>query len=99
MRNTIMGIYKLIKFLKDSEVSLSKKLLFLIPIIYFIIPVDILPDYFFPIGWLDDAGVLVVVATFLKNMIDKYDLSSSEDDQKQDDEDTIDMDEDDYQLK
>ena len=88
----------------DSEVKLSKKLLFLIPIIYFISPIDIIPDYFFPVaGWLDDAGVVVLMFSILKQILSKYNpLDSSNGENKEEinkDEDTVDIDDDDYEFK
>lgn len=39
-------------------------------LLYFIIPVDVLPDYLFPIGYLDDAiAVQLTTKTLLKNWV------------------------------
>mgnify|MGYP006285614803 CR=1 FL=1 len=101
MKRSLFSLYKMIKYLRDDEVGLSKKLLFLVPVIYFFIPIDILPDYFFPLGWLDDTAVVVIIITIIKNLLSKYKLSNSADEDKRDrdDEDVIDIEKDDYDFK
>jgi uncharacterized membrane protein YkvA (DUF1232 family) len=34
-------------------------------LLYFILPVDVIPDYIFPIGYLDDAMAVQIVANLL----------------------------------
>ncbi|MFW6006637.1 MAG: YkvA family protein [Bacillota bacterium] len=104
MSKSILGIYKFIKFMLDDEVKFSKKLLFIIPLVYFISPIDFIPDYFFPVvGWLDDVGLLVVMFPFLKRILAKYNPSNSDNnsdgDGNSEDDDVINIDDDDYKFK
>ena len=98
MGNKLSGVMKLIQFLKDKDVSTGKKLLFLVPIFYFILPFDLVGDFFPVLGQLDDIAVAVVMWPILKKMISNYyDTPSS---QKYDNSDgkTVDMNEDDYKV-
>ncbi|MFW5976766.1 MAG: YkvA family protein [Bacillota bacterium] len=108
MSKSIIGIYKFIKFMLDDDIKLSKKLLFAVPVIYFISPIDIIPDYFFPIaGWLDDAAVIILMVPVLKNILAKYSPSKSSENNhdsknennSKDAEDVIDINDDDYEFK
>lgn len=36
-------------------------------LLYFIMPVDLIPDYIFPIGYIDDAAAVQVVLNQLTN--------------------------------
>lgn len=51
------------EYIGDKEVALYKKGILLLSLLYFILPVDIVPDFIIGLGWLDDA----VVATFIWN--------------------------------
>lgn len=57
------------RLLKDKRVPITNKLFFLaVTIGYFILPIDIIPDFLFPgIGYLDD---LAVVLIFMEKFID-----------------------------
>ena len=75
---------KIVPFLKDNNVSIFKKLLFVFPVIYFLSPITIIPYYFFPLaGWLDNIFVAGGMVIYLKKMLDNYDpyksISSSKD--------------------
>ena len=95
----LSGMIRTIRFLFDRDVKLSKKFIVLIPVIYFISPVDLIPDYFFPLaGWLDDAAVIVVMVGVIKKMLTDY-YSGNLKSQRKDDKNTIDIDEDDYEVK
>ena len=53
------------EYVKDKDVSFFKKGLILLSLLYFILPIDIVPDYIIGLGWLDDA----VVAGFIWNAV------------------------------
>lgn len=38
-------------------------------LLYFILPVDVIPDYIFPIGYLDDAFVVKLVLDLLSKEV------------------------------
>ncbi|MFW5972027.1 MAG: YkvA family protein [Bacillota bacterium] len=72
MARSIFTLIKIIRFLRDREVNLSKKLLFFVPIIYLIIPFDVITDFFFPIGYLDDVAVFVLMWPIFRTLLSNY---------------------------
>ncbi|GAB1420063.1 hypothetical protein MASR2M15_01400 [Anaerolineales bacterium] len=54
-------IYLIFYLLKSPEVPVSSKLLPLIGIIYFISPLDGLPDWIIGLGILDDIAILILM--------------------------------------
>lgn len=57
----------LARLMGDSRVALLPKLLFLASLIYLVSPLDLIPDFVFPvIGWSDD---LVIVFAAARNLI------------------------------
>jgi uncharacterized membrane protein YkvA (DUF1232 family) len=64
----------LIRYLKDPTVPRWGKFLFFVPVLYFISPIDIFPDVFFPIGYLEDFGVLLVGWQMIVRELEKYRL-------------------------
>lgn len=54
------------RLIKDSRVPFSGKLVFGLALAYLIYPLDLIPDFMFPIiGQLDDLGVLLVGVRYL----------------------------------
>jgi uncharacterized membrane protein YkvA (DUF1232 family) len=41
-------------------------------LLYFLNPIDLIPDVLFPVGYLDDAAVLALVFNMLKNVLCEY---------------------------
>lgn len=101
MKKSIFGFFKIIKFLRDSEVDFSKKLLFLVPFIYLIFPFDLIGDFFPLAGQLDDVAVFVVMWPILKNLLSKYQSSnnSNKSFKKKKDDKTVDINKDDYKVE
>ncbi len=100
MKKSLFSLYRIIKFMKDSDVKLSKKILFLVPVIYLIIPFDLIGDFFPLAGQLDDVAVFVVMWPILKNLLNKYDKGDrnlNKNDKK--DPDAIDMSKEDYTVE
>lgn len=62
----------LIKYIKDGEVSVYKKLLILGSLLYLVSPIDIVPDFMIGLGLLDDAAVLLFVWSALKSELKEY---------------------------
>src|SRR5262245_34004035 len=55
-----------IRLLKDPRVPLSGKLVFGLALAYLLSPLDLIPDFVFPIiGHLDDLGVLLAGVKYL----------------------------------
>lgn len=62
----------LIRYVKDREVSVFKKLLILGGLLYLIFPMDIVPDFLIGLGILDDAAVLLFVWNAIKSELSEY---------------------------
>ncbi|MFP2932927.1 YkvA family protein [Pyxidicoccus sp. 3LG] len=52
-------------YVRDPRVSLWRKLAGVLAVVYFVSPVDALPDIIPVLGWLDDIGVLSAAAFFM----------------------------------
>ncbi len=62
----------LYKFMKDPTVSFLKKVIVVFALLYFIIPFDSIPDISPIVGFLDDIGVVVIVARYLSKELEPY---------------------------
>ena len=58
-------VHKLWRYLRDGKVPLWRKLVGVAAVAYLVWPFDLIPDFIPVIGYLDDAGVLMVAALFL----------------------------------
>jgi uncharacterized membrane protein YkvA (DUF1232 family) len=56
---------KFFRYMADGRVPLWRKLAGLLAVLYFLSPVDVVPDFLPLLGWLDDLGVLYAAATFM----------------------------------
>jgi len=66
------NIKLLLRYIRDREVSIFKKLLILIGLLYLVFPMDIVPDFLIGIGILDDAAVLLFVWNAIRNELTEY---------------------------
>lgn len=57
---------------KDRDIPLKDKALILAGAVYLVSPVDILPDYFFLIGWTDDLAVLFGTYKLFRKTYKRY---------------------------
>ena len=57
--------------MKDPETPLQAKIVIFGALAYLILPVDLIPDFIPVIGWLDDVGVVALVATWLLKDLQK----------------------------
>lgn len=62
----------LYRYVFDKQIPFYKKILIIISLLYFVFPVDIVPDYIIGLGWLDDAVVLSFIWFATKSEIDEY---------------------------
>jgi len=62
----------LIRYFRDREASLLGKLFVLAAVIYVISPVDLIPDAFPVIGWLDDIGVMSLAVAWMWRVVGAY---------------------------
>jgi len=65
-------IKALYRYLKDSEVAWYRKSIILGALIYFISPIDAIPDLAPLVGYLDDLGVITAVLKFMGSEIIPY---------------------------
>lgn len=94
-----MKIVKLLKYLQDKNIKTTRKLLFLLPIIYFISPINLIPYLLFPIaGWLDNFIVSILLVIYLNRVLENYqpDTGGPKTNYKKDD--VINMDRNDYDI-
>lgn len=93
--------FKLTKYFMDKDIKWSKKVLFIVPFIYFISPITIIPYYFFPLaGLLDNVFVLLIGLYYIKKTIDDYDPYNSSKNKKDKKKDNvIDISDNDYDFK
>lgn len=67
-----------VKFLKDKQIPKYKKLLFILPIFYIFLPIDLVTDFLPVFGWLDDVVIVTVVWNFFLQELKSYDESEVE---------------------
>ena len=63
--------------LRDPKTSLKTKALLAAALAYFIMPIDVIPDWFFGLGFTDDLAVIVTVLRQLSSSItpEHYELA------------------------
>lgn len=59
-------------YIRDKEIPFYKKAMIIGSLLYFILPIDIVPDYILALGWLDDAVVAAFIWNALRNEINEY---------------------------
>ena len=92
MGRSLRTVVKIIRLIKDSEVKISKKALFLVPVAYLIFPFDLVGDFFPVLGQIDDIAVFVVMWPILKNLLGKYEQGDPDLEKSKKDPDAIDVD-------
>lgn len=61
-----------LRFLFDKEVPFRKKILLILGLIYFIMPIDFIPEPILLVGFIDDIVILAFVLTKSSSDLDKY---------------------------
>ena len=92
MSKSLSAVVNIIRFMKDSDVKISKKALFLVPVAYLIFPFDLVGDFFPVLGQIDDIAVFVVMWPILKNLLGKYDKGDPDIEKNKKDPEAIDID-------
>jgi uncharacterized membrane protein YkvA (DUF1232 family) len=59
-------------YLRDGRVPRWKKFIGVLAVLYFLSPVDVIPDVLPVLGWLDDLGVLSAVAFYMVRQVQQY---------------------------
>ena len=57
-----VGIRQAVAYFRDASVSGWHKLVGLLAVVYVLSPIDLIPDAIPVLGWLDDVGVVALVA-------------------------------------
>ncbi|CAM3516375.1 YkvA family protein [Corallococcus soli] len=60
------------RYVRDPKVGTWRKLAGLLAVLYFVSPVDAVPDFIPLFGWLDDLGVLSAAALFMVREVQRY---------------------------
>lgn len=77
---TLTRIRTLPRMMREPSVSKWKKGLVIFGIIYLFLPIDLIPPVFFPLGFIDDLILWLLILWILKDTLDGYWLGSSDDD-------------------
>ncbi len=65
--------FKAIRFMMaDKTVPKGKKALVIVGILYFILPIDLIPIVVFPLGLLDDIALWIFILWYLRKELDNY---------------------------
>ncbi|WAS87652.1 MULTISPECIES: YkvA family protein [unclassified Corallococcus] len=59
-------------YVRDPQVATWRKLAGLLAVLYFVSPVDAIPDFIPVVGWLDDLGVLSAAAFFMVREVQRW---------------------------
>jgi len=62
----------LFRYMTDPEVHWAKKTIVVAALLYFIIPLDSIPDFTPIAGYLDDIGVVAAAIRYLGTQLDRY---------------------------
>lgn len=68
-KRDLLALYK---FMKDPTVSILKKAIAIGALLYFILPLDSIPDLTPIVGFLDDIGIVAMAVKYLSNEIKRY---------------------------
>lgn len=60
------------RFLTDSSAPWLAKVLFVLGVVYLVVPLDAIPDLVPVVGWLDDLGVMSLVSYYLFRSVRRY---------------------------
>ncbi|MDD5986201.1 MAG: DUF1232 domain-containing protein [Eubacteriales bacterium] len=58
--------------LRDPSVRFWKKLLVVGGIVYLFLPVDLIPPFLLPVGWIDDLALWIFITWLLRDTLDRY---------------------------
>ena len=65
-------IRALYRYMKDSDVAWYRKSIVVAALLYFIFPIDAVPDITPLVGYLDDMGVIIAVVKYLGSELVPY---------------------------
>jgi uncharacterized membrane protein YkvA (DUF1232 family) len=65
-------VIALYRYFSDSSVAWQKKVIIVAALVYFISPIDAIPDLVPFAGYLDDFGVILAVTKFMQTELEPY---------------------------
>ena len=68
----------LYRYFVDPGVAWQKKVIIVAALVYFISPIDAIPDFIPLIGYLDDFGVIIAVTKFMQKELEPYYYTASQ---------------------
>lgn len=68
----VRNIVALYRYLKSPKVSAAKKGIVIAGLLYFILPLDAIPDFIPIAGFLDDIGVVTALVNYLGKELEKF---------------------------
>jgi uncharacterized membrane protein YkvA (DUF1232 family) len=68
-KRDLLALYK---YMKDPKIPLIKKAIVIFALLYFILPLDSIPDISPIVGFLDDIGIVAMVIKYLSKEIEPY---------------------------
>jgi len=98
LAKSIFSLIRIFRFLTDKDVEISKKLLFAVPFVYLLLPIDLVSDFFPLAGQLDDVAVFVLMWPLLKTLLSNY-SGIDYGGKKKKPKDAIDIDKNDYKVE
>jgi uncharacterized membrane protein YkvA (DUF1232 family) len=57
------------RLLMDNRVPMWMKAVMVVPLIYVLSPIDIIPDFFLGLGQLDDIGIILAAMRFFQSLV------------------------------
>lgn len=73
----IEDVVALYRYMKDDSVNWYRKLIIAAALVYFISPIDTIPDFAPLVGYLDDLGVVMAAIKYIGTEIKPYYRSST----------------------
>lgn len=72
MRIIVNKISAIIGMMKDKSASKLKKVLIIFGVVYFFAPIELLPDFLLPFGYIDDIVLWAAILYYLKDSLKEY---------------------------
>ncbi|MGQ0508025.1 MAG: YkvA family protein [Myxococcaceae bacterium] len=71
-RSSLSLPQKVLRYMRDPSVSIYRRLAGVWAVLYTVSPLDAVPDWVPLIGWLDDLGVVSVIAWFMMKEVQNH---------------------------
>jgi len=71
---SMVELFAAVRRNRYRDISRPSAIILGMALIYLLLPIDIIPDFFPAIGWIDDLAVLKIVADAIRAELDKFRL-------------------------